>query len=155
MNLDHARDWFCEQHRISNKIEITHAKNHWGLLDWARTWNYPSTFLKVSCYDYGEAFFVHSTDKDPRSHIVITHKATNLPSTIFHELVHWRQECREEIQLMECEGWIDRYWKGIWVHPGTPYMELPWEKEAFGEMYELANQYAQHVASQQPAMEVA
>jgi len=46
-------------------------------------------------------------------------------STICHEMVHVKQYAKREM-----DGYGER-WKKSKIKDGTPYMELPWEKEAF------------------------
>lgn len=53
-------------------------------------------------------------------------------TTICHEMVHLKQYARNE---MNGEDWR---WKKSRVAKNTPYMDLPWEKEAYKLQDELA-----------------
>ena len=145
MNLNHARDWFCEQNGIPNDVEVIHFENCYDHGNWASKQKHPRFYEKFITLDYGEAaFFPNIEELIPVSVITITEvcKEEEIFSALFHELVHWRQHYLGDLTTTRLpSGWIDRYWKGQWVHPGIGYMQLPWEKEAFAEMYVWAERY--------------
>lgn len=59
----------------------------------------------------------------------------DLVLTVCHEMVHVKQYVRKEMD--EC----GRRWKKAEISNDTPYMELPWEKEAYRLQAKLAKAY--------------
>lgn len=59
----------------------------------------------------------------------------DLVLTVCHEMVHVKQYVRKE---MDERG---RRWKKAEISNDTPYMELPWEKEAYRLQAKLAKAY--------------
>ena len=55
--------------------------------------------------------------------------------TLAHEMVHVKQYVNKEMAL---EGWR---WKNAMVKMDTPYIELPWEKEAYKLQAKVAKAY--------------
>jgi hypothetical protein len=59
----------------------------------------------------------------------------DLVLTVCHEMVHVKQYFRKEMDA------CGRRWKKKEISNDTPYMELPWEKEAYRMQAKLAKAY--------------
>ena len=62
----------------------------------------------------------------------------DLVMTLCHEMVHVKQYVRREMD--DWNGVAVARWKNKTVQPGTPYYDLPWEKEAYELQAKLAKQ---------------
>jgi hypothetical protein len=54
----------------------------------------------------------------------------NLISTVCHEMIHVKQYARKELSLTDAGR---NMWKSKQIPEDVQYMDLPWEKEAFGK----------------------
>tara|TARA_R110002074_G_scaffold123683_1_gene259500 strand:- start:114467 stop:114931 length:465 start_codon:yes stop_codon:yes gene_type:complete len=107
---------------------------------------YPSleVVVKIKKVDDGFNGYCYPTEygdiiSKPRDITVEVSKSLDLYSfirTICHEFVHVKQYVKGEIREDLING--SSMWKKGRVPQGTPYLEQPWEKEAF----RLENQYA-------------
>ena len=151
MDLNHARDWFCQQNNVNNNVEIFHFKESYEFYIWAMDID-PVLADRIYQDDYGLAMLCPK-DYYNRAYVVLTPNCrdSEILSSLFHELVHHRQYEKGDLRTYRYGGWKDVFWKSQLIHPNTPYMDLPWEKEAFAEMYYWENQYGQLFGSAERA----
>lgn len=86
---------------------------------------------------YGECFTTQKNkQKKPRKFMINISPHKEDPVYILaHEMVHVKQFAKQE--LSDCLT----YWKSRKVREGTPYAELPWEKEAYGVDHALFEKF--------------
>jgi hypothetical protein len=77
--------------------------------------------------------------RKPRNFIIKLNKSYKQPlMSLAHEMIHVKQYAKDELCVFH------KRWKNTTVSESTPYIELPWEKEAYRKDYVLYSMYQEH-----------
>ncbi|MAX04765.1 MAG: hypothetical protein CL883_05530 [Dehalococcoidia bacterium] len=155
-DLNAARDWFCSMNGIPNTIKMVSTQDpYWfdklgDIKDyWAeRLGGFCTIFDAVKLLEFaaGVCYVPPVNETNLFEPIIIINTCDK--TTIFHELIHWRQHCRGDLKIYLFDGnYAEKYWKGQLMDPRIPHKHRPWEIEAYGEEENWA--WAYYAATQQ------